>query len=338
MRLAVFINAAAPPDSVWRWPDYASAQLREHFPGLEIAEYHHRPEPNRALPADAIEATATAAAAIAWRFDPRLLATAKQLRWIHCPAAAVDLLLTPELNASDIVVTNGAAVHGPTVAEHTLALMLGLSRGLGIATRHQVERRWDQIGFRAASGGLGDLRGATALIAGLGHIGAEVAPRLQALGMTVIGLRQHAERPAAGCAEVHPTAALDALLPRADYVVLAVPVTTATRALMGADQFARMKPSARLINVGRGALVEEPALIEALRTRRIAGAALDVFAVEPLPADSPLWSLPTLLMTPHSGAMSDASWARQLRLITENLERFRAGQPLAGVVNKQLGY
>jgi phosphoglycerate dehydrogenase-like enzyme len=156
--------------------------------------------------------------------------------------------------------------------------------------------------------------------------------------MRVIAVREHPEKGSDGAELISGPAQLDEMLAQADYVVLAAPLTSSTRALVGTAQLSRMKPDAWLINVSRGPLVDEDALAEALRTRKIGGAALDVFSKEPLPPDSPLWDLDNLLITPHTAALTEKLWQRHYALVAENLRRYLAGQPLLAVVDKQRGY
>jgi phosphoglycerate dehydrogenase-like enzyme len=184
-----------------------------------------------------------------------------------------------------------------------------------------------------------EVAGATLGLVGLGSIGRNVAKRAAALGMQVLSVREHAnsEKPEF-VGEVLPSSKLNEMLGRADYVVLAAPVTAATRGMIGREQISRMKPEGYLINVGRGPLVDEPALIEALRERKIAGAALDVFDQEPLPSDSPLWDLDNVLITPHTAGMTTKLWERHYTLFSENLRRFIKGEPLLAVVDKKQGY
>jgi phosphoglycerate dehydrogenase-like enzyme len=174
---------------------------------------------------------------------------------------------------------------------------------------------------------------------GLGSIGRNVAKHASAMGMKVICVRQHAssEKPA-GVDEVLPSSMLNEMLTRADYVVLAAPVTPATRGMIGREQLSQMKRDSYLINVGRGPLIDEAALTEVLRERKIAGAALDVFDQEPLPADSAFWDLDNLLITPHTAGMTTKLWERHYTLFSENLRRFVNGEPLLGLVNKKSGY
>ncbi|MGH3184947.1 MAG: NAD(P)-dependent oxidoreductase, partial [Streptosporangiaceae bacterium] len=186
--------------------------------------------------------------------------------------------------------------------------------------------------------GLTRLEGATVLLVGLGHIGRALAPKLAGLGMRVTGVRRRPDGAVSGCAEVHGIEALDALLPRADYVVLALPALASTEALFGAKQFAGLRPTARLINLGRGSALDETALVEALQTGRLDAAALDVFDREPVPPDSPLWDCERLLITPHTAGAAPDSWERQAALIDGHLRRFAAGLPLAPVVDKLRGY
>jgi phosphoglycerate dehydrogenase-like enzyme len=232
------------------------------------------------------------------------------------------------------------------VAEHALALLLAFAKRFDVTMRAQGRRQWSQQQVWQAVPHPREIRGATLTLVGLGQIGGELARRAAALGMRVLGVREHPERgldwlPPGAAAAAHATLGtqdLDQALAAGDYVVLAAPLTAATQFLMDARRFRLMKPQACFINVSRGALVDEAALIEALRSRRIGGAALDVFATEPLPAESPLWELDNVILTPHSAAMSEHAWERQYELFTENLRRFVAGQPLLAEVDKKKGY
>jgi phosphoglycerate dehydrogenase-like enzyme len=174
---------------------------------------------------------------------------------------------------------------------------------------------------------------------GLGSIGRNVARHAANLGMKVIAIRQHAEKPKPESVdEVLSPSKINEMLGAADYVVLAAPVTSATQHMIGREQLARMKPDAYLINVGRGSLVDEAALVGALKRRQIEGAALDVFDQEPLPSDSPLWDLDNLLVMPHTAGMTAKLWERHFALFSENLRRYLSGQPLLGLVDKTAGY
>lgn len=268
-----------------------------------------------------------------------LLEKARKLRWIHAPLAGVDRLLIPELVQSDIVVTNSKGTMAPEVAEHALALALALTRDLDLAVRGQMARQWWDV--RAMRRPL-SVVGLTLGIVGYGAIGQELARRAQALGMEVVAVRRSA-RGAGGegdawVSRVEPPQRLKEVLSISDVVVLAVPLVEETRGLIGAEELAAMKPTAYLINVSRGAVVDEEALLEALKKGTIAGAASDVFSQEPLPPESPLWDAPNFLITPHVAGSSQHYWPRIFDLFCENLQRWRQGLPLKNEVNKALGY
>ncbi len=323
--------------AVWRWPDWATQHLRDTFPALTVVEYPH---PAAEPPPDAAAAAifADADVVVAWQLHSELVRAAPRLRWVHSPAAAVHQLLSPELIASPAVLTNGVSVHAATVAEHTLALLLALARDVPRMVRQQAAGRWE---IAAWPGVVADLQDSTAVIVGMGHIGRALAPALKALGVTVAGVRRRVEPGAAlppGFDEAHPVEALDALLPRAHFLVLAVPETPETHALIAAPQLARLPPGARLISVGRGSALDETALLDALNAGHLGGAALDVFLTEPIPPGSPLWACDRLLISPHVGAATPASWQRQIACLDQHLRRFLAGEPLAPLVEKRRGY
>lgn len=322
---------------IWHWPPSATARLRGEFPQVEFREYPRSIDEELTPELAARDAAlfADADCAIAWRLDPRLYRGAGRLRWIHCPSAAVHQLLNSELIASPIVVTNGASVHAGMVAEHGLALLLALSRGLLPALADQQAARWAPEPWL---GGLRRLSGSTAVLVGLGHIGRALAPRLAALGMTVLGVRRHPDLGAEGCAAVFADAQLEDILPRADAVFLALPETPSTAARIAAPQLARMPGHAFLVSLGRGTALDEAALAAALNSGRLAGAALDVFTREPLPPASPLWRCPRLLLTPHVAAAVPDTWDQQAALVARHLRRFLAGEPLTPLVDKTRGY
>lgn len=315
----------------WRWPETATERLRREFPAVEIVELGSPSDRPPSAPTSVLE---TAEAAIAVRLHPDWLPQATRLRWLHCPSAAVHQLLSPELVASSIQVTNGAGVHAASVAEHGLALLLALVRGIPQAAAQQRERRWDAFALRP---GLRELAGTTALIVGLGHIGQELALRLRGLGVTVIGLRRRMQ-PVAGVDEVHGPEALTDLLPRADHVILTLPATRDTASVMGEPELRQMPPGSRLINLGRGSAVDEAALAAVLHAGHLGGAALDVTRTEPLPDDSPLWDAPRLLLTPHVAAVHPRTWDRQVDCIVDKLRRFLSEASPGPLVDKKRGY
>jgi len=316
---------------LWQAPPWIAEKLRAQFPGLQVVQ--------RTKYQGIEDDLRDAEIAITWSLRPEQVRAAPKLRWVHSPAAAVHLLMIPEIIHSGIVVTNAGSVHGPVVAEHVIAQVLALAKRLPSAVRYQQQRKWAQDPLWREQPRPREVAGATLGLIGLGSIGREVAARALALGMRVVAVREHAEKPAGISAlEVLAPEQLDRMLAEADYVVLAAPLTPRTRTLINAERLARMKPDAFLINVSRGALVDEAALAVALRRRQIGGAALDVFQKEPLPPDSPLWDLENVLITPHSAALTEKLWQRHYDLIAENLRRFLAGEPLLNVVDKSKGY
>jgi len=267
---------------------------------------------------------------------------ARDLRWIHHGGAGVDPLLFPEFVQSDVVLTNSGGVFDRAMAEYVLGLILAFAKDLPRTLDLQWRREWRHRETER-------LGGRTVLVVGAGSIGTEIGRILRAVGMRVLGVARRARpaaapakspsRPADGPFErVAGIADLEAVLPEADYVVLSLPLTPETRGLFGAKAFGRMKPSARFINVGRGAVVDEAALVDALRSHKIAGAALDVFAGEPLPAGHPFWDLPGVIVSPHMSG-DFVGWAPAVSgLFVENFRRWRAGEPLLNVVDKERGY
>jgi phosphoglycerate dehydrogenase-like enzyme len=316
---------------LWRAPDWLPIRLKEDFPQVDVLN---------PLFSDGVKVhIRDAEIVIGWSLQQDQLASARHLRWVHSPSAAVNQLLFPELINSDIVLTNGSDVNGPVVAEHVMALILALAKNLPQAMKFQARHVWGQEEMWHSFPRPREIAGATLGLVGLGSIGSLVAKHGSALGMRVIGVRENLEKPKpVGVEAVFPTAEIDMLLAQSDYVALTVPLTPATTGLLNAVRFAKMKPGACLVNVGRGPLVEEAALLAALQQKQIAGAALDVFEQEPLPADSPLWDLENLLITPHTAGLTEKLWDRQYELISENLRRYLAHQPLLAVVDKQKGY
>jgi phosphoglycerate dehydrogenase-like enzyme len=315
---------------LWNAPDWAAEQLRARFPQLNLVHPLSQEEMDVEI--------RDADVAITWSITPEQLASASQLRWVHSPAAAVHLFMFPEFVASDVVLTNARSVHAPVVAEHVIALVFALARQIHTSVRYQVSSTWGQQLLWNSRPRPREVAGTTLGMIGLGSIGAEVVERATALGMNVIAARAHAEKSAEGVSAVYGVPDISKLLAQSDFVVLAAPVTPNTRHLINAERLAQMKPDACLINVGRGSLVDEAAIAQALRTKQIAGAALDVFEEEPLPETSPLWSLENLLITPHTAGLTEKLWTRHVELISENLRRYLSGEPLLGLVDKARGY
>jgi phosphoglycerate dehydrogenase-like enzyme len=269
---------------------------------------------------------------------PEQFAAAKRLRWIHSPAAAVHQLMYPELIKSSVALTNSTGVHGPVVAEHAIALLLALAKRLPQAMQYQAKHEWSQNQLWQGSPRPREVADSTVLVIGMGSIGREFAVRAKALGMRILAIRENPAKGLDGADAVYASAQIDEVLPQADYVLLCTPVTPATTGIMNAARLGKMKPDSYLINVARGPLIDEAALLDTLQHRRIAGAALDVFNQEPLLADSPFWSLDNILITPHTAAVTDRLWERHYRLIVDNMKRFLAGERLLNEVDKTRGY
>jgi D-2-hydroxyacid dehydrogenase (NADP+) len=316
---------------LWNVPTWFTERVRQEFPELEVVHRDTYDGAEQHLRDSEIVFTIS--------LRPEQFAVAQKLRWLHTPTAAVHQLLFPALANSDVVLTNSSEVHGPVVAEHVIALMCALAKKIPQAVRLQQEHAWGKETMWKESPRPRELAGATLGLIGLGSIGLRVARMASALGMYVIATRENLskEKPE-GVSAVFAASAIEKMLSQSDYVVMAAPLTPATQGLMNAARFAAMKPDAYLINVGRGPQVDEVALAHALRTRCIAGAALDVFEQEPLPADSPLWELDNLLITPHTAGITEKLWHRHYELFSKNLRRYLAGKPLLFTVDKQRGY
>jgi len=264
-----------------------------------------------------------------------LVVRAPKLRWFQQWGAGADWLLDyPELADRDLVITNVAGIHAIPISEHILAMLLGFARALPRSERAQHERRWAHVDSRVVF----ELARKTMLIVGLGAIGRRTAEIAAALGMRVIGVRRSSRESVPGVERLVGPEQLHTVLPEADVVVLIVPLTRDTIGLIGEPELRLMKPSAYLINVGRGATVDEPSLIRALAEGWIAGAGLDVFATEPLPSDSPLWTMEHVQITPHYAGNTPHYDERAMAIFLDNLQRYRLGQPLRNVVDKRSGY
>ena len=316
---------------LWKLPPWFGQRLAQQYPGLQIAQRDSY---------EGIEAELRDAEVVfTISLRPDQFAAARTLRWIHTPSAAVHQMLFPELINSAVILTNSREVHGPVVAEHVVALMFALAKKIPQSVLLQQKRIWGQETIWNEGQHPHEIAGATLGLIGVGSIGGRVARIAASLGMRVIAVREHPEKGTPdGVEQVFPLSELDRLLGQSDFVVIAAPLLAATERLINAERLAHMKPSAYLINVGRGPQVDQAALIEALRTGQIAGAALDVFDREPLPADSPLWNLDNLLITPHTAGLTSKLWQRHYELFSENLRRYTASEPLLYVVVKHKGY
>ena len=281
-----------------------------------------------ATPAEAAASVAEADVLYAWKFPPDLYSRAPRLRWLQAMGAGVDWALVPTLPAG-VIVTRIPGIFGPWMREYVLAWCLSITQRTQTYRAAQRERRWRQELLPER------LAGKTMAVVGLGDIGRTIVAAARALDVRVIGVSRSG-RAVRGVERVYRLPRLERALGEADFVVLTLPLTEATRGVLGAPALAAMKPTAWLVNIGRGALVDEGALIAALRERRIGGAVLDVFATEPLPPEHPLWALDNAVLTPHISGPSTP--AQITPVFNDNLARWLAGRPLRHVVDRARGY
>ena len=244
---------------------------------------------------------------------------APKLEWLHIFNAGVDHPIYTEMLERGVRLTTSSGTAARPIAQTAIAALLMLARNMPRFLAAQREHKWDHMRPPNVPR---DLEEQTAVIVGLGHIGREIARLAQALGLRVIGVRRSPREPGDPVDELEPPERLGEILPRADWLVLACPLTTETRGLVDAALLSRLPPHARLINIARGEIVDEPALIDALRADRLAGAYLDVFQQEPLPENSPLWDLPNVLVTPHNAGAASGNDRRIYELFLENFRRW----------------
>jgi phosphoglycerate dehydrogenase-like enzyme len=268
---------------------------------------------------------------VAGNLDAAQFAAAGRLRWVHSWAAGVDGALFPELVASPVVLTSSKGNGAVPLAEHALMLMLMLDRDAPRWLRAQEARSWDRYRH-------GELAGATCGIVGMGGAGAALARRAAGFDMRVLGLRRHPERAVPEVERMYGPDAVTAFVAEADFVVVTAALTPQSRGLLGRPAFRAMKPTAYYVCVSRGGIADDGALLTALQEGWIAGAGLDAHAVEPLPADSPFWSLPNVVVTPHNGATTAGTRRRGVDVFVDNLGRFARDAPLRNVVDKTAGY
>jgi phosphoglycerate dehydrogenase-like enzyme len=261
----------------------------------------------------------------------RVLDAAPSLRWHHAPNAGVNHILTPKHLERDLILTNGSGVHGIPIAEFVIAYLLAYSKRLPSLYKLQNEHDW-QRGLP-----IQELFDKTLLIIGTGGIGQEIAVRAKAFGMRIFGSSRNA-RPLPNFDKVVGANEWKQLLPESDFVVIATPLTPETKGMIDVDTLRLFRPDSYLINIARGAIVDESALNKALQAGWIAGAALDTVFTEPLPTESPLWTLPNIFITPHCSGNSPRVKERTLALFIDNFNRYNQGKPLRNVVDKTAGY
>lgn len=318
------------PFTEWRPKPLMAEAIRKRWSKMRVVHlpnYDHLPEE---LPDTDIF--------VGYSLRAEQLKAAKKLKWIHSTAAGVAQLMYPELRDSGIVVTNPSGIFSVPMAEHTMGLLLSLARNFPDSVRAQDRSKWAQQEIWDKPQHLTELNGRVLLIVGYGSIGREVAKRAKAFDMRVWGVTRSGAGERSHVENLFAAAHLSEALPDADYILLCAPETSGTRHLIGPDEIARMKRGARLINVGRGSLLDETALVAALESGALGGAALDVAQTEPLPAESPLWKAPNLFLTPHTSGVSDRLWNRQTAILMDLLERWFEGRELFNRVDFSRGY
>lgn len=327
LRVLEYIRYA---DGVWNLPGHFIDELSAEFPDVVFTAGRDTDHFAQMLPkADVV---------LGWGVTRDNFARAERLRWIQITAAGVGPLLFPEMIESAVTITNARGLHATSMAEHAIGVILAFARKLHLARDAQRERRWTQDSLWVDPPPYVDLAGTTLGLVGLGTVGSAIAPRARSLGMRVIAVRRRPAKGPAPADEQWGAERLDDLVACADWLVLAAPLTRETGGMMDARRLALMKRGAVLINLGRGRLVDEKALIAALEAGRIGGAGLDVFEKEPLDPESPLWGMSNVIVTPHVSGLGPRYWERALDIFRRNLTAFRDGRPLMNVVDKRAGY
>jgi phosphoglycerate dehydrogenase-like enzyme len=318
------------PFTEWRPKPMMAEAIRRRWPEMRVI---HLPDYDR-LPEELPDTDIF----VGYSLRAKQLKDAKKLKWIHSTAAGVAQLMYPELRDSGILVTNPRGIFSVPMAEHTMGLLLALARNFPNSVRQQDQSHWSQQELWDKPQHLTELNGQVLLIVGYGSIGRELGRRARAFDMRVWGVTRSGEGGRTHAERIVAASRLHEVLPDADYVVISAPETAETKYLIGAPQLARMKRGARLLNVARGSLLDEAALVRALESGALAGAALDVAETEPLPPESPLWKAPNLLITPHTSAVSDRLWNRETSLFLDLLERWFDGREMFNRVDFARGY
>jgi phosphoglycerate dehydrogenase-like enzyme len=318
------------PVAFWQVPALQVIRLRERFP--EITFTHALTD------ADAAVAIETADIALASRLSPAMVERASRLRWVHSTASAVGILPLSELGARGIVVTNSRGIQAAAMAEHVMGGLLLLSRRFNMMLNAQRERRWVQNDLAS---GLWpwSLKNRKMTILGFGTTGQEVARRAHAFGMRVTGIRRRLDGPVPPYVErIAGTGELADALQGTDVLVISAPFIPETDRMIRSEHLALLNRGAILINVARARIVDESALLKAIESGHLGGAVLDVFEREPLPESSPLWTLPNVIISPHSSGVRADHWDEVIHLFSANLSRFHNGQPLLNQVDWKAGY
>jgi D-2-hydroxyacid dehydrogenase (NADP+) len=318
------------PVPLWNPPADMGQRMGARFPEMRIV---HLSDANRIE-----KEIADADIFMGYTLAADLLAGASKLKWIHAVSAGVTQFMYPELRERDVILTNATTVHCVPIAQHILGMLVALARRFPDSLRYQRQARWAQNELWTAPVKPRELSGQIVLFIGFGAIGRETARLLRPLDMRIWAATRSGRADEELAERVLPSSKVHDVLPEADFVVIAAPDTPQTRNMIGERELAMMKNSAYLINVARGTLIDEPALIAVLQKKLIAGAALDVTVKEPLPAESPLWKLDNAFITPHVSGATENTWEREEELIAENLKRWFTGRDLLNIVDLSRGY
>jgi phosphoglycerate dehydrogenase-like enzyme len=265
----------------------------------------------------------------------KILERASNLRWIHSWGAGVEWLSNnPNFVSMPFQLTNTSGIHAIQITEHIMAFLLSFARDFPMAIKAQQERTWKPSQRETVF----ELAGKTMVLVGVGAIGERTAAVASAMGMRVLGVRRNANKSTDHIEAMYSNADLLKVLPEADFVVVTAPLSNETKGMFGAAEFAAMKPSAYIVNIGRGPIIDQDAMISALQNGQIAGAGLDVFTPEPLPSDSPLWAMDNVIITAHYAGMTPHYDSRAFEIFAQNLPRYLAGETLTHLVDKEAGY
>lgn len=328
----------------WSMPEPTVEALQESLgPGWQVQVVREPTvaggDGSREVPDAVLRAAADAEIYVGFGIPRDVFFAARRLRWVHSAAAGARASLFAEMRDSDVLFTNSAGIYGEPLAEWAVGAVLYFARGFDLAVRGKWDRRWPYEEMAGYGHPQREVAGSTIGVVGYGGIGQAIGRRAQRLGMRVLAVRSR--KRSTSPPEVEEAFGPDGLpevLDRSDYVVLSLPETASTSGLIGAAELGRMGPESVLLNLSRGGIVDEDALVRALKSGGIRGAALDVFQSEPLPIESPLWTLDNVLITPHAGAISPRFWERETDLIVRNIGHYLAGGRMENLVDKTRGY
>jgi phosphoglycerate dehydrogenase-like enzyme len=340
-KLVIWMHSDRFP--TWSIPDASVSAVEEALgPGWEVKALRQPTvasgDGSRSVPSEVLREVKDAEVYFGFGIPREIFRAAPSLRWVHSAAAGVRASLFPEMRESAVLLSNSAGIYAEPLAEWAIAAMLYFARSLDVAATGKRNAEWSYERMAGFGHQLRELAGSTVGIVGYGGIGSAIGRRAAALGMTVLAVRSRTTAAPPEVVRIYTPDRLDALLPRCHYIALSLPETADTMGLIGTEELALMPSEAVLMNLSRGGIVDEDALVEALRSGRLRGAALDVFREEPLPAGSPLWDLDNVLITPHAGSITPRFWERQTALMVRNIGNYLAAARLENAVDKGRGY